>query len=423
MLFGFQNQGSARYEEAAGHGDISRRYEELQEQMMMSYSPRSIGPSQSSSSFWIWRSPQEQRRREFMTRHQQQSSLTPEASSLRLRRLLLRPLAILIFGSCISIAWQNFSGVTGNREDHLWGLEWSWGDPGLSLNRKALIHPRKIVYPSISLGQTGRAVEGVKAGSAQIASVDLEPPQQEEQDQTQDPSYGWEPTMYPDPIEDPIRCGIYNLINGSTEDNFEFLPSGNGTMQQKPMMINTKLCDPDLVLGGTYLEEIAAALAQFGERFGHPETSFGKDAETQPVSGLWQGRRILYNREEESASTIRHTRALISGNNTTRLQGSKNFITETEKPASSVGRAANQSAKSKSQEEKSGKVDRGESSPHHIGLVVEAPSSDADNKMEKGKKKSKEKTKGVVRPPIELAVATVRKVCWILKLMISFSPF
>ena len=50
--------------------------------------------------------------------------------------------------------------------------------------------------------------------------------------------YGWTPEQYPSPVDNPIRCGIAYLEEGP----------------------HAPLCDPDWVLGGVYLEQLAARL-------------------------------------------------------------------------------------------------------------------------------------------------------------------
>ena len=63
--------------------------------------------------------------------------------------------------------------------------------------------------------------------------------------------YGWTPAGYPNPLVDPTRCGI------------DYLPDVNITL-------GMRLCDPDWVLGGSALEEIARSLSNFSLTFGYP---------------------------------------------------------------------------------------------------------------------------------------------------------
>lgn len=61
--------------------------------------------------------------------------------------------------------------------------------------------------------------------------------------------------MYPDPKHEPHKCGIAYLL----ED--EQYGVSNASLQ---------LCDPDWVLGGVYLEEIAVAMINFMDNYSSP---------------------------------------------------------------------------------------------------------------------------------------------------------
>jgi hypothetical protein len=62
--------------------------------------------------------------------------------------------------------------------------------------------------------------------------------------------FGWTPDAYPDPTRDPIRCSL------------SFLPDKTiGAVR------DLRLCDPDWVLGTTYLQEVALTLVNFTEIF------------------------------------------------------------------------------------------------------------------------------------------------------------
>lgn len=68
--------------------------------------------------------------------------------------------------------------------------------------------------------------------------------------------YGWTPDFYPNPLENPLRCAISHLE-----------PRDSSKESQHDL----RLCDPDWVLGGLYLEEIAIALENFTQTFGSGE--------------------------------------------------------------------------------------------------------------------------------------------------------
>lgn len=107
--------------------------------------------------------------------------------------------------------------------------------------------------------------------------------------------YGWEPSLYPDPLVDPVRCGVAYLPqqispfdeDGSTASSSSSvplpLPSENETTTAAQAAPNNsishsdsddsnesslRLCDPDWVLGESYLEEIASALSNFSALYG-----------------------------------------------------------------------------------------------------------------------------------------------------------
>jgi hypothetical protein len=62
--------------------------------------------------------------------------------------------------------------------------------------------------------------------------------------------FGWTPDAYPDPTKDPIRCSL------------SFLPD-----KTIAAVRDLRLCDPDWVLGTTYLQEVALTLVNFTEVF------------------------------------------------------------------------------------------------------------------------------------------------------------
>ncbi len=96
-------------------------------------------------------------------------------------------------------------------------------------------------------------------------------------------SYGWIPEQYPDPIIDPVRCGIAYL----TDENFQTgtiaeeerrggleidsktatNTSTNTAAEDNDDSSGLRLCDPDWVLGGAYLEQIAQKMVDFSDRF------------------------------------------------------------------------------------------------------------------------------------------------------------
>ncbi|KAL7562357.1 hypothetical protein ACA910_016419 [Epithemia clementina (nom. ined.)] len=108
--------------------------------------------------------------------------------------------------------------------------------------------------------------------------------------------YGWTPAAFPNPLYNPIRCAIAYLpqfmdhpppsssssssLSNSNNDNLDTgemvspmkLQSSstnqNEMLQQQQSSHPLRLCDPDWVLGGSYLEQIAEAMNNFTTFFG-----------------------------------------------------------------------------------------------------------------------------------------------------------
>jgi hypothetical protein len=268
-------------------------------------------------------------------------------------------------------------------------------------------------YPAITWAQASTLLEDEI--DATVESSD------DTQEQSKSPLYGWEPTMYPDPIEDPSRCGISYLIDGSNVGDFEFASTNTARRPPNPVMTNTRLCDPDFVLGGAYLEQTAAALATFSDKFSHPETNIGVDASSPPTWPFWQGRRTLVSQSNNGGSRL-HVRILEAAGSHGRSNGwgaqdvdgwirHKTLSTSLNHGArmnmESSGDIPLQSENQPSQQDVG--VTTVDSKPDHVGLIVEEASSDDDDRARANRKRKKEED-SLVRPPIELAVATARKV-------------
>jgi hypothetical protein len=185
-------------------------------------------------------------------------------SSNSIRRLILRPFAILVFGYCLLQALdQNQNNkpspvLLGNATDC--GAAWTDSKGLSSSSSKDLIHsmleqPKQPlpVYP---------AVARAKAMVPSLAPIhDQEDPEDAATNGNSPQLYGWEPSAYPDPILDPNRCGIAYL---EEEEERERPQPGDFNMT------GLRLCDPDWVLGGVYLEEIALAMHNFSSLFSDP---------------------------------------------------------------------------------------------------------------------------------------------------------
>ena len=68
---------------------------------------------------------------------------------------------------------------------------------------------------------------------------------------------GWTPNMYPDPKIEPHKCGIAYLV----ETNSYYFQQASSSSS------NLRLCDPDWVLGGVYLDQISISMADFRRQF------------------------------------------------------------------------------------------------------------------------------------------------------------
>jgi len=94
------------------------------------------------------------------------------------------------------------------------------------------------------------------------------------EDNNDDPasSYGWVPELFPDPLIDPVRCGIAYLSKEPIQGNVAEEERREGLVVPEPNITegtsqNLRLCDPDWVLGGAYLEQIARKMEDFSNRF------------------------------------------------------------------------------------------------------------------------------------------------------------
>ena len=98
--------------------------------------------------------------------------------------------------------------------------------------------------------------------------------------------YGWTPNQYPNPIVDPVHCAVSYILPHLQQQqrlsppgiNDEVVASTapisppdnintNSTLSKKDDIV-LRLCDPDWVLGGIYLEDVAMALYNFSTLFG-----------------------------------------------------------------------------------------------------------------------------------------------------------
>jgi hypothetical protein len=231
--------------------------------------------------------------------------------------MLIRPISIFVFGVCGLQAWNQMkmrrlldmphhpsddtdtdttntpcANTLGWKEPEpasFWTNNQLWSSNGYSNSNSQRQKQQLPPYP----GGWGRSPSHV------------EPAPEAEPTEDNPQLYGWEPSSYPDPLVDPVRCGVAYLpqpaITPPTEDASSALPltmvSGDDKENDKEMNTpplfsedevtaaqaaapdnnndnnrnndeSLRLCDPDWVLGGMYLEEIAMALSNFSTLYG-----------------------------------------------------------------------------------------------------------------------------------------------------------
>lgn len=103
--------------------------------------------------------------------------------------------------------------------------------------------------------------------------------------------YGWTPNQYPNPLQDPLRCAVaYILPHLETHHN------------ETPEL---RLCDPDWVLGGVLLEDVAASMYNFSNVFGrHPQAAATEDWDVEVGPSQRRRERRLYTADAEVAHSL-----------------------------------------------------------------------------------------------------------------------
>ena len=242
-------------------------------------------------------------------------------STIALRRLLIRPISVIIFGACLLQATSFYgrrginpsNSQAGEHRINSWLMGWgSVGDETIvslgSPNEKDLSSSKNISKPLLDMNMLSKQQIPTYPRSwmtkgAPATSQPKELHNKSSEETTPDVSdatpnnpqlYGWEPTVYPNPIYDPVRCGVaYIEQDEQIQQNAveETINEPNTvTSSEIPVSGNRnklRLCDPDWVLGGMYLEEIAAALHEFSLLYGDIV------AKSKPTDG---DRRLLRNR-------------------------------------------------------------------------------------------------------------------------------
>jgi hypothetical protein len=250
--------------------------------------------------------PQQQRQPRDPFQRSGRNSTTTRSTTV-IRRMLVRPSAVLLFGFCLLQAlYSQDLGDDSVLMDHKdipcgeMGMVWGGGDANSeqveaqveeeSQHASSLYMSNDILqeqmaaYP-IGYGRQGGGVGGRtsskrssnsnSSSSAKTVALDLDASSEEDPDSitaANNPQlYGWEPKLYPDPLMDSVRCGVAYLQNAeySNSNGTTGTPNAIVTTPSSQEEDNTslRLCDPDWVLGGMYLEELALALHSFSRKF------------------------------------------------------------------------------------------------------------------------------------------------------------
>jgi TPM domain len=236
--------------------------------------------------------------------------------------------------------------------------------------------------------------------------------------------YGWTPGQYPNPLHDPTRCAVAYILphlrmdNAFTTNNADSLvpvsasltdssnshpsSSNHTTTPSSDVVGNTylRLCDPDWVLGGVYLEDVATAMSNFSNLFSRnqQETTLGPGGEESSNSNP-NGKD-----EEWDVEVGPSTRRLRSDV----ITSSSHVIAHSTQDAAAIinennfGTAIDSSFRVRAEE-------RDESdTPDAHGSTSGGTSSASSSKFMGNNNRRKNKN-NIMVPTIELAVATVRK--------------
>lgn len=225
-----------------------------------------------------------------------------EQRLLRRRRLLVRPIVVLVLGFIVfrtnnsgSFFQRSGNTTTNLRQDKstivsangnsnnynvLAGASLLDRNPTASAYNVAVDLNDDGANQDVSIG-TGVSVEnqeqrkdGNGAENTGDTSASSRRNKKKRRDKN-DTSYGWIPEVYPDPTIDPVRCGIAYLLseNPSTGTTAEeerrggLVLGANANTTSDDDSSRLRLCDPDWVLGGVYLEDIAQKMKEFSNRF------------------------------------------------------------------------------------------------------------------------------------------------------------
>jgi len=129
--------------------------------------------------------------------------------------------------------------------------------------------------------------------------------------------YGWTPDMYPNPLTDPVRCSIAFLPEEQQAIRKQInqygtppvIPKNQTTTKDQSVPDDDdnglellRLCDPDWMLGGMFMEQLAFALNNFSDFFSQPDWDVGVGS-LGKNNGKFAARGVSEQRKENTNRT------------------------------------------------------------------------------------------------------------------------
>lgn len=216
-------------------------------------------------------------------------SLSGSGPSTRTRRMFIRPLLVFMIGFCYlqrrsgvdhkdqrqqqqpelekdSSYWWSSSLSSSSSSASSSNLEFHFGNETHE-NDASSVDPTS--SESTSDHKSSKKGPAIVPSTSHMSQHAFHPPyfprhvsasqsSSPDSDETDSETFGWEPGQYPNPRENPQKCGIAYLLQ---DEQFAQPDDTDNSLQ---------LCDPDWVLGGIYLEEIAVAMKSFVQTYSSP---------------------------------------------------------------------------------------------------------------------------------------------------------
>jgi TPM domain len=147
--------------------------------------------------------------------------------------------------------------------------------------------------------------------------------------------FGWTPEQYPNPLEDPNRCAVAYILPHLRRDSALAVSSmvdvmappdattrRNGTTEVNPFL---RLCDPDWVLGGVYLEDVATAMSNFSNIFSTTPPNSHQEGDWEVQVGPSMRRSLRSDVYAARARATKDTAAIIQDNGLAAAGGDTSF--------------------------------------------------------------------------------------------------